>query len=268
MSVAGAIDPSSPLVTLVIPSLNQGRFLEAALQSIFSQGVPVEVFVQDGGSTDETAEVLRRWSPRLAGWRSGPDGGQSAAINSGIALGGAPYVAWLNADDFYLDGGLARLTEALQAAPEAPMAYGRCWVVDESGGKLSRYPTVRFSARILANFCFICQPGTLMRRRAWEAVAGVDESLQMCMDYDLWWRLYRSGGAPVYVDAAVAASREHGETKTSTRRSDHYREARQVVRRHWGRVPVKWYLAWPYKVWWLQRRNARRRTNGAAAHLR
>ena len=120
-------------------------------------------------------------------------------------------------------------------------------------------PGLFANARIFANFCFVCQPGTLIRRTAWEAVGGVDESLHMCMDYDLWWRLFRSAGEPVHVPEPVAASRHHEETKTSTRRRDHYREARAVVRRHWGRVPLKWYIAWPYKVWWLERRNARRR---------
>jgi glycosyltransferase involved in cell wall biosynthesis len=256
VSTTGA---EGPLVTLVIPSLNQARFLEVALQSVFAQDVPVEVFVQDGGSCDGSREILARWSPRLAGWRSGPDGGQSAAINQGMALGSAPYVAWLNADDFYLPGGLRRLVDALQSHPEAPMAYGRCPIADEDGNLVGRYPTMRFSPRLFANFCFICQPGTLMRRTAWQAVGGVDESLHMCMDYDLWWRLYRSAGEPAHVSEPVAATRHHDDTKTATRRRDHYREARAVVRRHWGRVPLKWYLAWPYKVWWLERRNARRR---------
>jgi hypothetical protein len=143
------------------------------------------------------------------------------------------------------------------------MAYGSCWIVDEGGSRIGRYPTLRFSPRMLANFCFICQPGTLIRREAWEAVRGVDETLHMCMDYDLWWRLYRGSSAPVHVDAFVAASRKHDDTKTMTRRRDHYREARQVVRQHWGRVPLKWYAAWPYKVWWLERRNARRRADAA-----
>jgi GT2 family glycosyltransferase len=249
----------TPLVTLVVPSLNQARFLEAALRSVFEQRVPVEVFVQDGGSSDGSREILERWSPRLAGWRSGPDGGQSAAINSGMKLGRAPFVGWLNADDFLLPHGLERLVHALEESPQAPMAYGRCRIVDENGNLAGRYPTVRFSARLLANFCFVCQPGTLIRRTAWEAIGGVDESLHMCMDYDLWWRLYGSGGAPVHVTEFVAATRHHEETKTSTRRRDHYREARDVVRRHWGRVPFKWYAAWPYKVWWLERRNLRRR---------
>lgn len=253
-------EASRPTVTVVVPSLNQADFLETALQSIFDQAVAVEVFVLDGGSTDGSVEILERWSPRLAGWRSEADGGQSAAINAGMALGTAPFVAWLNADDFYLPGGLASLVRGLEADPSTPLAYGRCWIADRHGSRTGQYPTIGFSPRLLANFCFICQPGTLMRRQAWEAVGGVDEALHMCMDYDLWWRLTAHGPRqPVYVTDVVAATRHHDDTKTSTRRRDHYREAREVVRRHWGRVPLKWYLAWPYKVWWAERRNARRR---------
>jgi hypothetical protein len=81
-------------------------------------------------------------------------------------------------------------------------------------------------------------------------VGGVDESLHLAMDYDLWWRLYRRFGDPVFVDAFVAVNRAHRDTKTGTRRSDHYREAMDVVRRHYGRVPLKWWLAQPYAVWY------------------
>lgn len=249
---------TAPLVTIAVPSLNQGRFLDAALGSIFAQPLAVEVFVMDAGSTDETLAVIRRWAPRLAGWRSAPDAGQSWAINHGIAQGSAPYVAWLNADDLYLPDGLAALVAALERDPQAPAAYGRCRFVDEAGRPQGHYPTCAFSPRLLANFCLVCQPGTLMRRSAWAAVGGLDESLDMCMDFDLWWRLYRAGGPLAYVQAEVAASRTHLATKTSSRRRDHYREAMQVVRRHWGRVPLKWYAFWPYKVWWLQYRNRRR----------
>lgn len=97
---------TSPLVTIAVPSFNQGRFLDDALASIFRQEIEVEVFVLDGGSTDESVRVLERWAPLLAGWRSGPDGGQAAAINEGIARGRAPYVCWLNSDDWFLPGGL------------------------------------------------------------------------------------------------------------------------------------------------------------------
>lgn len=89
-----------------------------------------------------------------------------------------------------------------------------------------------------------------MRRSAWEQVGGLDPSLHMVMDYDLWWRLYNEVGPMVFLDEEVAVNRDHGETKTNTQRSKHYREAIRIVRQHYGRVPAKWILAWPYAVWY------------------
>jgi glycosyltransferase involved in cell wall biosynthesis len=237
------------VATVAVPSFNQGRYLDAALRSIFEQGIPVEVFVADAGSTDESREVIRRWESRLLGWRSHPDAGQAAAINEGIARGTAPFVCWLNSDDLLLDGGLARLHDAL-SRNEAAMAYGRVWNHFEERGTRSPVFVRAFSERWMAQLNIVSQPGTLVRRAAWDAVGGVDESLRMAMDYDLWWRLYRRFGAPVFVDAFVAVNREHGATKTNTQRSLHYREAMGIVKKHYGRVPLKWWLAQPYAVWY------------------
>ena len=104
-------------ITVVIPSLNQGRFLEEALASIDSQGLPLEIVLVDGGSTDGTQEVIRNWQGRFAWWRSAKDEGQAAAINEGIRHGHAPYVCWLNADDTYLPVGLGRMLDYLQSHP-------------------------------------------------------------------------------------------------------------------------------------------------------
>jgi hypothetical protein len=116
-----------PIVTIAVPSYNQGRFLDDALSSIFSQNVPVEVFVLDGGSSDNSVEVIRKWEHKLAGWRSYADGGQAAAINEGIAQGKAPYVCWLNSDDWFLAGGLVKLLVELQGHTNSPAVYGRAW---------------------------------------------------------------------------------------------------------------------------------------------
>jgi glycosyltransferase involved in cell wall biosynthesis len=237
-------------VTVAIPSFNQGRFLDQALSSVFAQGVEVEAYVADGGSRDESLEVIARWSGRLLGWRSHADKGQAAAINEGIAKGTAPYVCWLNSDDWLLEGGLAKLVAALEAEPAAPMAYGRAWNVVDATGRQSPVLVRPFSERWMAQLCIVSQPATLVRRSAWEALGGVDESLHLAMDYDLWWRLYRAYGAPAFVEDFVAVNREHGGTKTATQRAAHYREAIGVVRRHYGRVPLKWYLAQPYAVWY------------------
>jgi len=238
-----------PLVTVVVPSYNQGRFLDDALTSIFEQNVAVEVFVVDGGSSDNSISVIRKWEHKLAGWRSYADNGQAAAINEGIAQGKAPYVCWLNSDDWFVSGGLEKLLEELQKHTNVPAVYGRAWnVVDESG---RQYPVwvEPFKERRLALRCIISQPATLIRRSAWEAVGGVDAKLHMAMDYDLWWRLFKSAGPLHFVDDFVAVNREHEDTKTKTQRRLHYKEAMKVVRKHYGSVPLKWWLAQPYSVW-------------------
>lgn len=240
----------APKVTLAVPSLNHGQYLNAALQSIFDQGVPVEVYVADAGSTDDSLQVIARWEGRLLGWRSHPDRGQSAAVNEGIARGSAPFVGWLNSDDWLLPGGLARLVDALEMNPAAPMAYGRAWNFDAAGQRKRAVYVRPFQEWWMAQLCIVSQPATLVRRSAWEAVGGVDEGLHMAMDYDLWWKLYRRFGTPAFVDDFVAANRDHRDTKTSTQRSLHYREAMGVVRKHYGRVPLKWWLAQPYAVWY------------------
>ncbi|MEE7625910.1 glycosyltransferase family 2 protein [Methylobacter sp. Wu8] len=238
-----------PLVTVAVPSFNQGRFLDDALASIFQQEIPVEVFVLDGGSSDHSVDVIRKWEHRLAGWRSHADDGQAAAINEGIAQGRAPYVCWLNSDDWFLPGGLAKLIAESEKYPDAPAVYGRAWNVVQKSGK--RYPVwvEPFLERRLALRCIISQPATLIRRAAWESVGGVDGKLHMAMDYDLWWRLFKQAGSLQFLDDFVAVNREHEATKTKTQRRRHYQEAIKVVRKYYGRVPLKWWLAQPYAVW-------------------
>jgi GT2 family glycosyltransferase len=241
---------ADPLITVAVPSYNQGRYLEEALVSIFQQEIPVELFVIDGGSTDHSVEVIRKWEHRLAGWRSHRDHGQAAAINEGVAKGRAPYVCWLNSDDLLLPGGLASLVRALEVHPEWPAVYGRAWNLFERSRRKRRPAWVEpFAERRLATRCIISQPASLVRRSSWETVGGLDARLNMAMDYDLWWRLFRRFGPLGFVNEYVAINREHAGTKTRTNRRQHYREAMEVVRRHYGRVPLKWWVAQPYAVW-------------------
>lgn len=250
---ADAALPEPPLVTIAIPSLNQGQFLDDALASVFSQDVPVEVFVADAGSTDVTLDVIRRWEPRLSGWRSHRDLGQAAAINECIASGKAPYVAWLNSDDAYLPGGLRALVAALGQHAEWPAAYGNAWNTDAALRRTSRVWVQPFSPWRMAQRCVVSQPACLIRRSAWEAVHGIDERLHMALDYDLWWRLFRRFGTLGHVPQDVALNRDHDNTKTRTQRRRHYQEAMAVVRTHYGSVPIKWRLAWPLSVWLRER---------------
>ena len=240
---------AEPLVTVAVPSFNQGRFLDDALTSIFQQELPVEVFVLDGGSTDNSIEIIRKWEHRLAAWRSYPDDGQAAAINEGIAQGSAPFVCWLNSDDFFLPGGLSKLIGALQDHIEVPAVYGRSWSAVQKTGKRTPVWVEPFDEHRLALRCIISQPATAIRRSAWQAVGGVDKELHMAMDYDLWWRLSKRLGPMLFMESFVAVNREHEQTKTRTQRRRHYQEAMTVVRKHYGCVPLKWWFAQPYAVW-------------------
>ena len=243
-----------PKITVAVPSLNQGKFLEQALESIAGQGLSVEIMLADGDSSDSTRTVIERWRDRLAWSRSAPDNGQAAAINEAVGHGTAPYVCWLNADDTYLPHGLRVLADYLDRHPEAPAVYGRVWNTDEQGRPTKPYWTSIFSEWRLARYCFISQPGTLIRREVWASVGGVDEGLHLAMDYDLWWKILRRFGPMAYVPEFVATNRVHGRTKTSSQRREHYLEAMKTVKRHTGHVPLKWYMAWPWAVWirsWL-----------------
>ncbi len=241
---------ASPIVTVAVPSFNQGQFLEHALTSIFEQNLPIEVFVLDGGSSDNSVDVIRRWEHLLSGWRSCSDRGQAAAINEGIARGTAPFVCWLNSDDWFLPGGIQALLGGMEQAPMAPAVYGRAWNVSQRNGSRRPVWTEPFSLDRMAVRCIVSQPATLIRREAWEAANGLDENLHMVLDYDLWWRLYLSGGPLSYVEKFVAVNRDHELTKTNSQRRRHYKEAIAIVRRHYGRVPIKWWLAQPYTVWY------------------
>lgn len=235
--------PKAARLTVVVPSLNQGRFLADALKSILAQDVPLELIVMDGGSSDQTLEIIHRFESDLHYWQSAPDAGQAAAINAGIKRGSAQYVCWLNTDDFYYSGALLRLCQALEARPSAPFAFGHAWHVNEDGQKRFPYLTLPFRRYLMANYCGICQPATLIRRSCWEAIGGLDERLDLAFDYDLWLRLAAKFGPPAQLWSFMAANRMHNATKTSSQLDRHYDESIAVVRRYYGSVPIKWTLA-------------------------
>lgn len=227
-------------ITVVIPSFNQASFLKQAIDSVLGQNEEIELVVMDGGSTDSSPEIIKAYETELHYWQSRPDGGQASAINEGMAKGTATYVCWLNSDDFFYTNALSKLKRHLEAHPDAPMVYGKTWNVNSRGNKANPYPTKAFSPRLFANYCLISQPATLIRRGAWEAVGGLDISLKLAFDYDLWWRLYLTQGKPTFLKEYVAANRMHGATKTHNNLDQHYDESIAVVRRHHGSVPVKW----------------------------
>jgi GT2 family glycosyltransferase len=228
-------------ITIVVPSRNHGRFLADAIDGAIAQtGVDLKVAVLDGGSHDDSLDVIRRYESRLDYWRSAPDGGQAAAVNEGIArLSDTDYVGWLNADDVLLPDALRKMSGYLDVHGECVAVFGQAHIIDERSRIVGRFPTRPFSRRAMAHASIICQPASLIRRRAWDAVGGLDASLHICLDYDLWWRLSRLG--PIgFVREFVASSRDHEATKTRALQGRMYEEAFALLSRHLGYVPWRW----------------------------
>jgi GT2 family glycosyltransferase len=235
------------VIGIAVPNLNQGRFLAAALHSLRADGHTIVVAMLDAGSTDESGRVIESARAGLSYVRSHPDDGQAAAINEGLAAlvvrhPDVECVGWLNADDFFLPQGLSRLADALRAHPDWVAVAGRGCLADEAGAPGAEIATRAFDPAEFERWCTICQPATLVRRSAWESVGGLDATLDMCFDYDLWWRLSHVGTIG-YVNAMVAASRDHGSTKTRTRRPVYFAEARRIVARERGRAPWHWFIS-------------------------
>lgn len=247
-----------PKVLVVTPSLNQGRFLRETIESVLAQGYEnLDYVVADGGSTDDSLEILRSYGTCFR-WTSGPDGGQAAAIAHAWRGSDADIVAWLNSDDTYLPGAIDAAVDYLLAHPEASMVYGQAWYTNAESQRLEAYAVKPFDRQALAAECFICQPAAFMRRDVLQAVEPPDPALKYCMDYDLWIRLSQHFHLD-YIDTFLATSRMHPDNKTLGQRDGVFREIAKVTRRHFGAVPQSWIGGYV--------RDLRTREEGAARHL-
>jgi GT2 family glycosyltransferase len=203
-------------VSIVTANLNQGDYLEQALTSVLDQGYPdLEYIVIDGGSTDQSVDIIRRYSNRLAFWTSEPDRGQSHAINKGLARATGAIVGWLNADDLYLPGSLARVASTFAANADLGLLYGNCWIRDEASGLSRAWSGFRPAGleTLLAEANGIPQPSAFVRRSVLVRTGVLDESMHLAMDYDLWLRVYKHASVRS-IDEPLSLIRDHPRTKT------------------------------------------------------
>lgn len=186
-------DPKRPLFSIVIPTLNQGEYIEDTLLSILWQGYDnVEIIVVDGGSTDDTPAVLERYRPWIRVLIREPDRGQSEAINKGFRRASGSILAWLNSDDFYLPGAFQQVLACFEAHPDRRWVIGSGDIVSADQRFLRHVPGREGSPQTLLaieNDCFLLQQSCFWSASLWQEAGGaVDEGLSLLMDYDLWWR--------------------------------------------------------------------------------
>ena len=233
-------------VSVITPSLNQGRFIERTLRSVAGQsGAEIEHLVFDGGSVDDTVAILERFAPAVR-WVSAKDDGQADAVNRGLQASDGEIIGWLNSDDIYYPGAVARVVSFLEANPDVDVVYGMADHIDVDDRAFEAYLTEPWSLARLRSACFICQPAAFFRRRVIERHGALDASLHYCMDYEYWLRLAKGGARFAYLQEKLAGSRLYPETKTLATRLPVHAEINDMLKRTLGRVPLTWLVNYAY----------------------
>jgi hypothetical protein len=234
-----------PRLSIVTPSFNQGEFLEECIDSILGQNYPnLEYVIMDGGSTDNSVEIIKKYEKYLTYWQSGPDGGQYAAVNEGFRKTSGEVMAWLNSDDKYHDRSLFTAACVFATHPEISWIMGRPTFWDRDGGIIRIEETLATHCR--ADFLqkkyndpFVQQESTFWRRDLWEQAGGyVRGDLNYAGDLELWVRFFRH--AELYsVDALLGGYRSHGNQKALQAMDRYVAEAESVLSEEIERVKTE-----------------------------
>lgn len=205
-----------PKITVVTPSFNQAEFLERTMRSVLDQGYPnLEYIVIDGGSTDGSVDIIRKYADRLAYWVSEPDRGQTEAINKGLQRATGEWVAWQNSDDVYYPGSFSNVAQAAAQHPEADLIIGNMMIIDAHDCNLRDVRYVKpCHGALLAEGMVMVNQAAFWRRRVNSEIGWLDESFQFSFDYEWFLRLTEKHQG-VHVNRILGGFRLHGATKTS-----------------------------------------------------
>ncbi len=217
-----------PKISIITPSFNQGNFLEETILSVLSQNYPnLEYIVIDGGSEDQSVEIIKKHQEKIHYWVSEKDSGQSEAINKGLKQATGEIVAWLNSDDIFLKDTLHRVASLFLEHPSVELLYGDVENLDVDGSKklISSPPFEPVSFLRKVN---IHQPGVFWKRKLHENIGLLDESLYYLMDYDLWTRIFFNYEC-LKVNELFSQFRIHPHSKTTGNPEGLYLEYRKVL---------------------------------------
>ena len=228
--------------SIVVPSYNQGRFLEATIRSILDQEVPeTELIVIDGGSTDGTLDVIRRYGDRIAYWVSEKDRGQAHAVNKGFAVATGEIFGWQNSDDLYLPGAFKRVSAAVASHPRKEIFHGHIKYLDEEGRERDENRAVPAGPfNLLYDGSLVRNQAAFFRRELWERMGGLEEAFRFCMDREFFLRAAHRGAGFLLVPAFLGAFRVHGEAKTQRMQEVRRAEDERLMERYApGAGPVR-----------------------------
>lgn len=234
---------NAPKISIVVPSLNQGRFIGATLQSIVDQAYPnLELIVVDGGSTDDSFSIIQKFESHITWWVSEPDQGQAAAINKGFRKATGEIMAWINSDDLMMPGALHHIADFFSKQPDAQVVYGNRILIDECGQEIGRWILPVHSNNVLLWEDYIPQETLYWRRGAWNAIGSqLDESFRFAMDWDLLLRFFRARVKIERLPFFLGLFRIHPLQKTSSQMASIGKEEMQRLHcRELGFIPTRW----------------------------
>ncbi len=216
------------------PSYNQGPFLEATIQSVLDQGYPnLEYMIVDGGSTDDSVNIIKRYQRHLTWWVSEKDRGQTHAINKGFRRSTGDLVNWLNSDDLLAAGALNSLADSYKQNPGADLFFGDYLAVDQEGRTLYHRKSAPYNPRTLFwGRQLSSQPAVFFKRNLLARFGYLDESHHFCMDTEFWIRMARNGASFIQIPEALGITRVHGDAKTTRLQRLLHQEHKKVVRDH------------------------------------
>lgn len=233
-----------PKFSVVTPSFNQGQFIEKTIKSVLSQGYPnLEYIIIDGGSQDNTSEIIKKYERHLTYWVSEADRGQSHAINKGMNIATGDYLTWLNSDDWYTPGALQTFCDVARLHPNAGIIVGAGRVVDQTDSTVYyKEPTDPITLETLFSWFsggFFVQPSSIFTRDVWTQCGPLNEDEHIAMDLDLWLRIAHAGFDFVPIKNLVSEMLSHPDAKTTAFESLMRVEGLQVIGKHGGTEAVK-----------------------------
>ncbi len=239
-------DPSFPKISIVTTSYNQGEFIERTILSVLNQNYPnIEYIIIDGGSNDNSIEIIKKYEKFLSYWVSESDNGQSSALKKGSDKSTGDIMAFLNSDDTYCPGVLSKIADLFKRNPEVDVIYGVINLIDGYDNILARRDMsgFRFDFSILLFDSSLPQPAVFWRRDIYLKSGGVDSSFLFSMDKDLWVRFSLSGARFLRVNEVLTNFRLHGSSKTLTINDIRIKEDLLIVERTLGR------RIGPFELW-------------------
>jgi glycosyltransferase involved in cell wall biosynthesis len=241
-----------PLISIVTPSFNQADYLERTIRSVLLQGYPyLEYFVYDGGSTDGSVELIKKYDPWIDYWVSEKDNGQSDAINRGWSRASGDIIAWINSDDQYTPGTFQAVVKTFMNNPYAGLVYGDAQIIDDQGNNLGiRKSSSDADKKILLFGQKIIQPTSFIRADIAKRVGPLDASLYAKFDYDFFIRVTRVAPS-VYLPRKQAIITLHSDRKSNQSLEKNWHELFSVLKRHnkfWFISPLMAYYL-RYKLW-------------------